>query len=309
MENKITHFLYVPFTGLGLYGGHRGTRWLRNRIKIFKQFVVPSLVAQTDQDFILWISWRYEDKNDKQIRGLKDWLDTNTKLKSVFTFSGVCFWDDKYPDDIAYERLINAVHGSLGDLHNIMGESETILMTLQPSDDCYSKDAVHGIKTVFEKFAELQAFGFRKGYVMDYVHRRLAEWNPTTIPPFFTIKFPRKVFIDPRQHLKYTGPYKSHEYIGDKLAYGSADQREFLVGTHGENISTIFNHPFAGKQFEGEERESILEHFNLRDVPNLSLRLSLRRAIMRRLPYGWQRKLRYLLGERFYSRFYNFIRS
>lgn len=310
MEHKITHLLYVPFTGLGLYGGHRGNRWLRNRIKIFRQFVLPSLFAQTDQDFILWISWRYADRNDQNIlrfqNELKQMLGNN---RVVFTFAGVCFWDDKYPEKEAYDRLITSIHDSLPALFNSIGEARTILMTIQPSDDCYSKDAVRGIKSVFAKMPTLQAFGFKRGYVMDYVNRRLAEWNPKTTPPFFTIKFPREIFTDPRRHLEYTGPYKSHEYIGDKLKFGSIDNRGFLVGTHGENISTIFKHPYAGEQFEGEERERILEQFGLRDVPNLRLSISLRKMLMRRLPHGWQRKLRYWVGERFYSRFYNFIRA
>ena len=100
---KITHFLYCPFTGLGLYGGHRGNRWLRNRIKIFKQFVVPSLLAQTNQNFVIWISWRFEDRGDPLVRELYEWLSLrfmmpDMKSRVVFTYAGVCFWDDKYSD-------------------------------------------------------------------------------------------------------------------------------------------------------------------------------------------------------------------
>ena len=128
---KITHFLYTPFSGLGLYGGHRGRRWLRNRIQIFKQFVVPSLLNQTNKDFILWISWRQEDRNDKDILGLQAHLN-DIGLRNIFTYSGVCFWDDKYPDDIARDRLISALHGASGELINVLGDSDTVLMTIQP---------------------------------------------------------------------------------------------------------------------------------------------------------------------------------
>ena len=155
--SKITHFLYMPLLGLGLYDGHRGKRWLRNRIKIFKQFVMPSLLNQSCQDFVLWISVRHEDRNDPQIKELKQYLEGVKDFRSVFTYSGVCFWDDKYPDEVAYDRLITAVHGSMGELFNVMGDADTILMTIQPSDDCYTTDMVENMQGAFRQFPDVQA--------------------------------------------------------------------------------------------------------------------------------------------------------
>ena len=304
MEHKINHFLYCPFTGLGLYGGHRGKRWLRNRIKIFKQFVVPSLQNQTNQDFILWVSWRYEDKGDRDIGAFKKYLEQYFRV--VFTYAGLCFWDDKYPDEVARERLIDAVHGSMGDLLNVMSESDTVLMTIQPSDDCYKSDMVEEIQKMFIE-TDYQCIGYKKGFVMDYTTGRVKEWNPTTTPPFYTIKFTKEQFgvHHPLKHLEHTGPYKSHEYVKDYLKSLYLDERGFLVGTHGENISTVFNHPFTHELSEPDPRYL----FGIENVPILKIRLSLRRMIMRKLPHGWQKKLRYLLGERFYAKIYNWIRS
>ena len=313
MEHKVNHFLYTPFTGLGLYGGHRGKRWLKNRIKIFKQFVLPSLLAQTSKDFILWISWRYEDRGDPIISAFREELEKH--LKVVFTYSGVCFWDDKYPDEVARERLIDAIHGSMGDLLNVMNDSDTVLMTIQPSDDCYHKYMVEQVQNILRSEGstepDLQAVGYRKGYVMDYVNRRLCEWNPTTTPPFYTIKFTKETFgmHHPLKHLEYTGPYKSHEYVKDNLKTLYLDDRGFVVGTHGENISTIFNHPFTGHEYLGDNIEAILDDFGLKFVAPLEIRMGIRKWLMRKLPHGWQRKLRYLLGQRFYSKIYDFLRS
>lgn len=319
-QNKICHFLYVPFTGLGLYQGWRGRRWLRNRIKIFKQFVVPSLVAQTNQNFILWISWRYQDKYDLDVRGLEDYLEKRFPGRVVFTYAGVCFWDDKYPDAVAYNRLIDAVHGSMGELFNMMGESDTILMTIQPSDDCYSRSAVGGIQSTFAKFPELEAVCFQNGYIMNYQTKQVAEYTPDTNPPFYTIKFPRKTFTDPLKHLEFTAlkedvgkyrkgtPIPSHEYVSKALKVGSVRERLFCVGVHGENISTAWNHPFRGEMLEGAERDQVFQDFGLEHVPSLTLKVSVRKTIMRALPYGWQRKLRYWFGERLYARFYDYIR-
>ncbi len=298
----------VPFTGLGLYNGFRGNRWLRNRIKIFKQFVVPSLLNQINRDFVLWVCWRYEEKSNPQVIELQAYLDS-LGFKTVFTYAGIPFWDDKYPDEEANTRLIDTIHGSMSSLLNVMGEADTILMTIQPSDDCYITDMVQETQDFFKANDEVKVYGYQKGYVMDYTTKKLAEWNPKTTPPFYTISFPREIFADPLRHVKYTGPYKSHEYVKDFLPALYREKRGMVVGTHGENISTIFNHPYAGQQFENGERDAILHNFGLDTIPPLKLKISIRKVLMRHLPHSWQRKLRYWFGEKFYARFYKFIRN
>ena len=312
---KVTHFLYVPFTGLGLFSGFRGNRWLKNRIKIFKQFVIPSLLAQTNKDFILWISWRYEEKTNPQVIDLKKWLLT-TGIKSVFTYSGVCFYDDKYPDDKAKERLLTALHGSMGELLNIMGECDEVLMSIQPSDDSYRKDFVEGMRNIFKE-TKLQGAGFKHGYICNYFMKEVREYNPLTNPPFYTIRFPREVFIEPLKHFEYTalkedvGKYKkgtpipSHEYVGDALNYAQISQRGFLVGTHSDNISTTYKHPYAGEIVSPET----LKDFGIYEVEPLKIKYSIRKRLLKALPYKVQRKLRYWFGELFYQKMYEFLRN
>src|SRR3989304_4458090 len=104
-DKKIIHLMYIPFTGLGLYGGWRGNRWFKNRIHIFKQFVIPSLLAQSNQDFTVWISFIPQNKYNQHIKELKIYMDS-VGLKSIFTYSGLCFYDDKYPDHEARNRLV-----------------------------------------------------------------------------------------------------------------------------------------------------------------------------------------------------------
>ena len=304
---KTTHFFYTPFTGLGLYGGFRGNRWLRNRIKAFKQFVIPSLQAQTNKDFILWVSWRPEERTNPHVKELHQWLAT-TGLKYVFTYGGVCFWDDKYEDAVAHERLITALHHTMYDLIDSVGDVDQVLMTIQPSDDLYRSTMAQEIQDILTK-TDMQAVGYGMGYITNYRTGQLCEYNPTTNPPFFTIKFPKEIFIEPLKHAQYTGPYKSHEYVGDKLKYLQLPIRGFMVGTHGENISTHFNHPFAGRVIENGEKDLLLAEFGIADVGTLNINTSIRKWIMRHLPYGWQRKLRFLLGECLFNRFYSFLRN
>jgi hypothetical protein len=201
-QQKIKHFLYCPFTGLGLYNGYRGDRWLRNRIQIFKQFVLPSLLNQSNKNFVLWISWRPEERNNLIVKNFMDFL--KNKLPVVHTFWGCCFYDDKYPDAEARARLTMAIHRSVGDLFDTIGEAEEVYMTIQPSDDCYASYAVEAIQSFFAKYKDRWAVGFAKGYICNYLTKEVSEYNPKTNPPFVTIRFPREVFVDPWKHLQFT---------------------------------------------------------------------------------------------------------
>lgn len=317
MESKIKHFLYCPFTGLGLYGGFRGNRWLKNRLRIFKQFVLPSLLAQSSKEFTLWVSWRPEEKYNKYVKEFVEFMDGVKEFKTVHTFHGVCFWDDKYSDEEARDRLLTNLHDTMGELVGHVGDVSHVLMTIQPSDDCYSSVAVAGIQACFNETPDMDAFGFSKGYICNYLTKEVAEYNPTTNPPFYTIKFTKAAFINPLEHANHTslkkdaGKYKkgtplpSHEYVKDCLRYGVIQEREFLVGTHRENISTVFTHPFKGSMVD----KNILARFGIHEAPELVLKTSWRRAVLHKLPFKVQRKLRYWLGERIWNNLYNFLRS
>lgn len=298
--------MYVPFTGLGLYNGFRGNEWLRNRITIFCQFVIPSLRNQTNQNFIIWVSWRREERNNPYVLQFKDLLEATFGEKRVaFTFAGVCFYDDKYPDEVARDRLINSIHGSLPDLFDFIGECDYVLMTIQPSDDLYHKNAVESIQTILQN-PFYDAVGFQKGYICNYNTKEVSEYNPTTNPPFYTVKFPKDIFIDPLSHANFTalkkdsGKYKagtplpSHEYVGDCLRYALVgDLRGFLVGCHGQNISTNFNIPYKGDVVD----QLILSEFGVYDVLPLQLKIGLLKKIILKLPYRVQRKIRYITHE------------
>lgn len=300
---------YVPFTGLGLYGGFRGNRWLRNRIKIFKQFVIPALENQADKDFVLWVGWRPEERDNSHVIELATWLESNTDLEYVFTFGGLCFWDDKYEDGVAMNRLSTALHKTLPSLIDATEGCEFIDMVLVPSDDLYHKNAFASFKHAFNSDKAIGAVTFEHGYICNYHTKEVLEYNPNTNPPFFAIRFPREIFFDPAKHVAYTGPYKSHEYIGNALKLAKLDGRGFMVGTHGENISTHFNHPFGGRRIDGQEYIQLLKDFGIHETPKLSIPWSFRKWFMRQLPHNWRRKVRYIFGEKLYEPFYKWMRN
>ena len=315
VKSRTVTLVYTPFSGLGLYNGFRGNAWLKNRIKIFKQFVIPSWKAQTSQDFVHWISWRPEEKTNPYVKELGEWLQKES-IRYAFTFHGICFYDDKYDDAVAKQRLTSNLHYTIGDLYNIIGEAETVIMMIAPSDDLYEKNVVETIQWMF-KTEEWQAIGFTKGYICNYKTKEVAEYNPLTNPPFYSIKFSRDVFTNPLKHIAYTslkkdvGKYKvgtplpSHEYVGDCLRYYQIDERGFMVGVHGENISTNWLIPYKGEEVkEFFNRMNILLSFGITNMEDNELEQSgfkapLRKRLLFSLPYKWQRKIRYLVTEKF----------
>lgn len=268
------HLMYVPFTGLGIKGGFRGNVWLKNRIEVFKKFVIPSLVNQSKRDFVLWLQWRPEEEGNYLVMKLHQTLADMRDMPVVFTYGGLCFEDDKYDRPDSLNRLKANLERTLPELQPVVAGEDTVLMTIQPSDDLYLSHAVESIQARAKQVAvpqTPQSVGFREGYIMNYKTLEVAEYarveqatdqestyTTNTIPPFFTVIFPRSIFLDPEAHMQWTGPYRSHEYIGDHTKYHELKGPGFVVGTHGENTSTTWGHRYRGKVLEGDEREKVM---------------------------------------------------
>jgi hypothetical protein len=259
------HLLFVPFTGLGLYGGFRGKRWLTRRIQIFKNFVLPSLQGQTRKEFTVWMQWRKQEEYSPIVNEFRAFLDKVIGMRFVHTFGGITIWDDKFSDKDAEKKLLESLKKSLPDLKSTIGDAQWIYLTCQPSDDLYSRNAIREIQDTFEKteFKTNTAVGYKQGYIINYATKELKEYNPETLPPFSTIAYPRDVFLDPRSHYIYSGPYRSHEEVEKCFKFITIPGRGFMVGTHGSNISTTFIHPYAGKELLGDEKDGVLHKFSV----------------------------------------------
>lgn len=281
---KKAHLLYVPFTGLGKID--RGDKWLKDRIKIFKHFITNSLADQSSLQYTLWFSWRPEDKKNPIVQDFLIHMEAFDRLSIVFTYDGLCFWDDKYEDQEAGERLLNNLRRSLRYIKTHVDYADEVLMTIQPSDDMYLYSMVEDMAKVdFRKTTHQSPFpdyykvaGYTKGYIANYQTMEIAEYNPDTIPPFFTIRFPVDVFLDWKEHFKYAH-YKSHEYVKD-LGFKELKGRGFVVGVHGQNIGTSWSIPYKGRILSKEEADKVwlltgnhfTEPLKLRVAPRLLLR-------------------------------------
>ena len=316
---KFCHIYFIPFTGLGLHNGFRGNTWLKNRIKIFNEFVLPSLLAQ-DNDFYTWFQWRAEEKTNPIVQAFQETLKGIEGLKPIHTFGGITMWDDKHDDKTASQRLIKSLEISLPELKEIVGDNEYVLLTLQPSDDMYLCDTALRLKETFTALLEKdpdtkKAVGYKKGYIINYATKEIAEYNTTewkndgkstfhtdTTPPFFTILFSAEEFLSPVKHYDHIGPYKSHEYIIDYLDYTELEGRGFVVGCHGENISTTYNHRYKGRVLSEDETKEILIKTGtllsepLKIKPSMRLRI---RKVVNTLPLtGLAKRAYYLLPGR-----------
>lgn len=291
----MNQILMTPFTGLGLFKGYRGDKWLKNRIRIFKQFVLPSLLNQSKKEFINWITWRPEEKENPIVQEFMTYLDKIDGLRFIHTFHGLCFWDDKYDDITAKQRLMSALDKSIPELEQYIG-SEWVALTIQPSDDMYISDMVERIQK--EKPEYNKAIGYTKGYVMDISTKEVGEWTPPfpkSCPPFYTIFMPSKTFLSPRLHLEYYKDYKSHEDIPRVFDFKPIHERGFMVGTHGDNISTVFAHPFMTDSFDTWRCQKTWLLFGIYNSDPIVTRKGWRlwlRIIANKLPHSWSDKLR-----------------
>src|SRR3990167_9326053 len=161
MENKKTvmHVLYCPFTGLGRID--RGNKWLSSRIEIFKRYVLNALCNQSNLQFTLWLSFRPEDEFNPIVKDFERHMNQIRAMSPVFTYDGLCFFDDKYTDEKAGEKLYNNLRRTLQKLKQHVDHADEVLMTIQPSDDMYLADAVKIIQET--DFEGKKAIGWEKG--------------------------------------------------------------------------------------------------------------------------------------------------
>lgn len=288
MKPTKIHLVYIPFTGVGLFGGFRGNEWLEKRIEIFKQYTLKSLLNQTDKNFVTWISFRPQEKTNKLVKELEIYLDA-LQFPFIFTFDGLMYADDRFFPrfrdripfikrtlrgfwrakkinwfalwDICKDKnasLNKRLKNSLGILRPHFQAVDFVYMTRIDSDDMFRKDVIEKIKEVSSNH---KAITIRNGYVFNRITRQLAEWNPTTNPPFHTIIFPYNVFFDAEKYLEYMGGYRTHEDVVRLYDYYPLEEKLYCVLTHDVNISTTFTHRFRGEEWK--EKEEIFSSFGI----------------------------------------------
>ena len=241
----------IPFTGLGLFNGYRGDEWFKRRIELFHKYTLKSLLNQTEQDFIIWLAFRKEEKNNPLVDTIK------IPHKHIFTFGGIPIWDDKKENE--EKGLLKRLKVMLPGLRDLVGTADIKLINLG-SDDMYSREVVESVKKQEFKIGTVLVHQF--GYIYSDNTGQLAEWNPTTNPPFYTLMMSNETFLNPQKHFEYIKKIKSHEDIVKVFHPIRMPDRRYCVVVHNTNISTLFEHPFKGEEIWDEDSKlNILNNF------------------------------------------------
>lgn len=258
---------------MGLFRGFRGQEWFAKRIEIFKQYTLRSLLNQTSKNFVTWITFRPQERNNPLVKELEVYLDA-LNFPFIFTFDGLMYADDKFFPrfrdripfikrtlrgfwrakrfdwfalyDICRDKnasLKKRLTSSLDVLRPIFRRTDFVYLTRIDSDDIFHKDVVKLIQQIKPQH---KAITIRKGYIYNRITRELSEWNPTTNPPFHTIIFPYEVFFDAEKYLEYMGGYRTHEDVTKLYDYIKLKGHLYCVLTHSWNISTNYSHRFRG---------------------------------------------------------------
>lgn len=283
----IANIIYIPFSGVG-WADFKGQKWLDYRIKLFKEYTLKSLQIQEAQSFMIWLSFRPEEKGNYSVQQLELYIQ-KLGIKAVFTYDGLMYWDDKFQAGLIETcknilrvvrqcwreknlsglwRIRNVLNNKNKTLHQRLENSLAVLRTEIPeptswvyltridSDDMFRRDLIKNIQKI-PPFRG--AITCSTGYVYNSFTGEMAEWNPPTNPPFHTIIFPGPDFFDARYYLQYMRTFKSHEDIPKVFTCLPAPERSYCVLIHGNHISTIWDHPFRGKLVNPK----ILEDFTL----------------------------------------------
>jgi len=253
-KSSFLHFVNTVFTGRGI-PGYGGDEWFAGRIEIFKKYCVPSLQKQTNQDFIHWICFRPEEKDNPLTIKLGEYLDS-IKYKYIFTFHGQPFRDDKKSDLSLRERL----KCSLDDVSKLIKGKDYVLFSVIDSDDMYRKDYIELVQK--EPYEYKKALIAVQGFILNDDTGELADWNHPSCPPYYTIFFPIEVFKDPDKHLAYYYPFVSHEDILIVFKCKQLPDYMYCCTTHSGNISTAWYNSCRGTEyFYDNEKQFILKNF------------------------------------------------
>src|SRR5581483_9064301 len=280
------HIIYVPMTGVGLYGGYRGDDWYRERIEIFKNWTLKSLQSQTSQNFVLWMSFRPQEQSNPLTGDLANYMKSQN-IRYILTFDGLMYYDDKFTNGFKNKsknigrvlrdywrnnrklsdvlpaikevyvnknsslrnRLASAlltIKDSFSRFEPELLQAHWVSITRLDSDDLFHKQAVEMMQSI--DAYDKGAMVCRKGLIYNQTTKEMAEWNPPTNPPFHTIFFPIDTFFTVDRHMEYMKGFTSHEDIPKLFSAFQLPDLIYCVTTHNpkNHISTIWDHPFRG---------------------------------------------------------------
>jgi len=231
-------------------GGFDIPGWLDYRLVLFKELTLKSVLAQTNKDFIVWLRWHANMKDDESVLQWQK-LIKSVGINSVFTF------DDLSPLKEAIEA------------------TEWIYVSNCDTDDLIHSNYIDLIQT--QKPILKKAVFPVQGYRWDIRINRLEthEWKS---PPFWTIIFPTSVFFDEPAKKEYMNIVRGHQDIAKKMKAIILPGRLYVHVTHGLNAMNLYKkkkerqqlsdidiskYPIPNIKTIGQRNLEILEPFGL----------------------------------------------
>lgn len=276
---KFAHIVITPMTGVGINRGFKGEKWFKDRIEIFKKYTLQSLINQSNRAFLLWLTFRPQEENHPLVKELEQYLKEK-KVSTIMTFHGLMWWDDKFSKnlksvimnggrilrqcwreknfwplipnglEVIFSRknktLICRLEKVLYELSQLkeLGDANYVYVTRIDSDDMFHKEVVAEIQRVIPFGGALV---YKNVYVYNSNTGEMAEWEPKTTPPFYTIIFLGSKFFNPIEHVRFYKDFQSHEDIPKIFKTKQLEDGRYCVVVHRNQISTIWDHPFRGE--------------------------------------------------------------
>lgn len=262
IPSSFMHIIQTQITGKqGTRSLDKQKEWLETRIKIFKNYTIKSLLNQSEQNYLHWISFRPEEKDDPSVKDLEAFLKS-FNYNFVFTFFGFQYPHPKFQTEEFKKTIPERLANSLLEVKQFYNKEKAVYLTVIDSDDLYHKDAFKEIQSHI--FRTKGALYFQTGYVYDLNSKKLADWNPKTCPPFFTILYSAEVFFDAKQHLIYRPGYLPHMKIPVVFKAIKLSDRKYMYGVHGLNDTTTWGHEYRGKEYlDDKDKHKILKDFGI----------------------------------------------
>jgi hypothetical protein len=250
----------IPFTGKMPFKdvdgdeGFKSQHWFCHRSDIFEDYTLKSLANQTDKDFLVWLQFRPKEKTNPVLKKIKRVM-RESGLNFICTFNGVILREDKA--HWHNEDLLERAEKSLSQLGEI--KEDSVIEVGLDSDDMVISNFVEYIK----KEEEAEAYYMRGGYVYS-TDGRLSEWyNPESMS-IYAIRYSTEVFLNAKKHFEYQKGFSSHEQIPRIFKAKQLPDGMYCATTHGQNISTVWEHPFREQEIYSEtQKKQILRQFKI----------------------------------------------
>lgn len=224
--NTITHivqiFLDIERPNSDIYNLDLPLKWVKDRIKLFNQFTLPSLLNQTFQDFRIFLICGNKHK------AYTSKLKWNKRIELCYGKGeeGTITTDPGYPKPGLKIEEFSKIN------------TDYIAITRLDSDDVFHCNAMADVRDNVIMTDERRCLIFKKYLLWNTVNRYLYPVHHKKSPPFITHIFPKAIY---KKYSKFAEQhFLSHRFAGGKLSETvelPADR--VCVVNHEGNISRI----------------------------------------------------------------------